>query len=564
MRGSDEVDPVSGLGPDDLCWCQSGLAHIACHGDPLPPSEPGAPITEADDDDHVYIAPNATVERAWLESDLIGAPVFLPEEELAAPRLVVLDVVARMVRPADRTSPGLAALGAQRFAILDSLGLADPGRLARRLAELSDSDASDLRFFFLDMARSTLECLSAEDQALDKKTVIWAGDADPAPMVGATLLWAHHYLVTDRVAELMISSPRPAALAGELRDLLALRPLIETGMVVPVLEDAAALAAADALRTGTEADLHTPSLIEWIDAQVVMEGPTARECLLYSMIDDDEQDVYFRAYGRIIAADETTRHVLQRMLSPYDPGFDYGPWIAQTRREYIEHVVHGVNKQVAVAGAFGADWVTTSPFKQRLLMRRGGKPASAQALIRADVPQLSGASARALARVAAEDEAVHALRETTGESLHAMRSLPTAGQREAAAELGRKLQSRADDLAKEISHARRWKLAAPGIAGAAGGIAATAAVAIGAAGPTAGTVDLLTGLGAMLVAGGGVLPYLADRAAHHREAAFALLIGDGLASPRQASRPSRQKPVPFISAIMTPTATAQLSGDECH
>jgi hypothetical protein len=54
-------------------------------------------------------------------------------------------------------------------------------------------------------------------------------------MVGATLLWAHHYLVTDQVAELMISSQQPAALAGELRDLLALRPLIATGMVVPVL-----------------------------------------------------------------------------------------------------------------------------------------------------------------------------------------------------------------------------------------------------------------------------------------------------------------------------------------
>lgn len=101
-------------------------------------------------------------------------------------------------------------------------------------------------------------------------------------------------------------------------------------------------------------------------------------------------------------------------------------------------------------------------------MRRGGKPASAQALIRADVPQLSCASAGALARVAAEDEAVHALRQTTRESLRAMRSLPPAGQREAAAELGRKLQSRADDLAKEISNAHRWKLTAPGVAGAAG------------------------------------------------------------------------------------------------
>jgi hypothetical protein len=39
-RGSDEVDPVSGLGTDDLCWCRSRLSHIACHGDPLPPSDP--------------------------------------------------------------------------------------------------------------------------------------------------------------------------------------------------------------------------------------------------------------------------------------------------------------------------------------------------------------------------------------------------------------------------------------------------------------------------------------------------------------------------------------------
>jgi hypothetical protein len=86
--------------------------------------------------------------------------------------------------------------------------------------------------------------------------------------------------------------------------------------------------------------------------------------------------------GRIIAAEESTRHVLTQMLGPYDPGFDYGPWIAQTRREYIASVVQAVNKQVAVADAFSADWVTTSPFKRRLLMRRGGTPASAQALVR--------------------------------------------------------------------------------------------------------------------------------------------------------------------------------------
>jgi len=279
-------------------------------------------------------------------------------------------------------------------------------------------------------------------------------------------------------------------------------------------------------------------------------APEPRECVLYSMIDDDEQDAYFRAYGRIIAADESTMHVLTRMLGSYDPGFDYSPWIAQTRREYIAAVVQGVNKQIAVADAFGADWVTTSPFKQRLLLRRGENPASVQALVRASVPQLSGASAPALARVAAEDEAVAALREATRESLHAMRSLPPAGQREEATELGRRLQARADALSKEMADDRRWKRNIPGALATAGGMAATAAVAIGPAGPTAAMMDLLAGASALFGAGAAIAGHRADRKAHRQNPAFALIMGDGLASPRLASRPGRQKLVPFISAVM--------------
>lgn len=298
VREFDEVDPLAELRPGDPCWCRSGRCHITCHGNPLPPSPPGAPITEADDDAHVYISPTATVEREWMESGLLGAPAFLPDEALAPPRLIVPDAVARMTQRPRCTTLSLAELGAQRFAFLDFLGLTDPERVARRLAELSEPDVEDLRLFFLAMARSTLDCLSGEDQSLADKAVIWAGDADPAAMVGATLLWADHYLVTDRVAELMISNLRPVALAEELRELLYLRPLIETGMMVPVIEDAAALAAAEAIQAGTESDLQTPSLVEWIDSQLVMEGPTARECVLYSAIDDDTQDVSFHAYPR--------------------------------------------------------------------------------------------------------------------------------------------------------------------------------------------------------------------------------------------------------------------------
>jgi hypothetical protein len=71
-----------------------------------------------------------TVERAWLETGLLGAPAFLPDEELVPPRVVVPGVAVRMTQPSHRTSPGLAALGAQRFEILDPLGLTDPDRLA--------------------------------------------------------------------------------------------------------------------------------------------------------------------------------------------------------------------------------------------------------------------------------------------------------------------------------------------------------------------------------------------------------------------------------------------------
>ncbi|HEU5354366.1 MAG TPA: hypothetical protein VFU65_07885, partial [Actinocrinis sp.] len=94
------------------------------------------------------------------------------------------DAVARMAQPSGRTSPGLAALGAHRFEILDFLGLTDPDQLTRRLAELSEQDMTDLQLFFLAMARSTLDCLSGEDQSLADKAVIWAGDNDPAEMVG--------------------------------------------------------------------------------------------------------------------------------------------------------------------------------------------------------------------------------------------------------------------------------------------------------------------------------------------------------------------------------------------
>jgi len=214
-----------------------------------------------------------------------------------------------------------------------------------------------------------------------------------------------------------------------------------------------------------------------------------------------------------------------------------------------------MNEQVAIAGAFGAGWVTTSRSAKDCSCAAVVAVSRLRPLIRAGVPQLSGASVKALARVAAEDEAVEALRQVARESLHACgaSSCRPAGR---GAGLGRKLQATAEALRKDMSRARRWKLNAPGITAAAAGAATTAAVAIGTAGPMARTIDLFTGLTSALATGAATLPYLADRASQHADPAFALVIGDGLAIPRTGSRPIRHKPVATITA-MAPGAHPQ-------
>ena len=390
--------------------------------------------------------------------------------------MLVPEIVARMTSPPAHTTPSLAELGQHRFTALDGLGLDRPNRLARRLAELSASDRDDLRYFLVDIAKTTIDILSEQQQASPGPAIIWAGDADPTAMVGGTLLWADQYLISDR-------------------------------------------------------------------ACATVEGPTGRECLLFSAVDDDEEIAAFYMWAPILSTDGDG-HTTGRLFGPYRPDEDYGPWITQSRRETVTTLIHGVSRNVAIADAFGADWVTISPFKQRLLQRRGNELLGPQALIRADVPQLSAASAVALAKVAAEDEAVEALREMTRHALHAMRTLSPADQREGSAELGRELQARARELRREMASARRWKRDMPLGLSTASGAAAVASVAIGATGPAAGLISLCAGLAGLFGVGAAVGPYRADRAANRANPAFALLIGDGLVQPRSA--PGEQPPAQIM------------------
>ena len=118
---------------------------------------------------------------------------------------------------------------------------------------------AELRYFLVDVAKTAIDILAEQQRTPPGPAIVWAGDADPAAIAGGTLLWADHYLVSDRACATVIASSRPEDLEDDLRELLRLRPLIETGMAVPVLEQAAALIADDAARRQTEDDRPGPT-----------------------------------------------------------------------------------------------------------------------------------------------------------------------------------------------------------------------------------------------------------------------------------------------------------------
>lgn len=511
--------------PDSPCWCRSGKKHADCHGNSDPPSSPGDPVPEGDEAE-VFLSPTTSVLKSVLVDGMPNQPVYMPSPEPVQRPLRVPTIAAAIAEQPPRSAVALADLGRQRFSILDGLGLANPDTVEQRVGELSDDDLEVLRYAFLDLARCTFDRLLADAAGAEPPTTIWAGTAPPLALLGATLMWADHYLVEDEVSTALCTYRRPARLADELRSLIEVRPLVEVGLVVPVLHEAAAVIAGDAAWEQTETDLQNSDLVAWVRSQLITEGPTATSALLFTVLDDDDH-LNFYLHARIVALDEATHTVTSRLLGPYDPSFNYGPWIDQSERQTTAHILQEVNLQLAMADAFGASWVTRSPFKVRVLERRSDPQTEAQSLVWADVPHLQRASAIALARVAADDVAVGALRERTQQAFVAMRHATPAERREQAGDLAAELAHAAPTVRRDLEREGRWKLAFPAAAG-------TASVAIGAAvGGPVGAVAGLFGLAA------GLAPNLADLK-RHEDPGYALVLGDGLVSPRgSASSPTQ-------------------------
>lgn len=113
-----------------------------------------------------------------------------------------------------------------------------------------------------DLARATLDRLRDQASLEERPTALWSEERDSARLVGQTLLWADHYLVPDGMAEELLDSPGRAEaprLERALRDLLAVRSLVELGVVVPVPDEVLTVVTAKASSEAAERDIDARS-----------------------------------------------------------------------------------------------------------------------------------------------------------------------------------------------------------------------------------------------------------------------------------------------------------------
>lgn len=516
-------DPLQPLSRNQSCWCGSGRKYKLCHGRG-PRWPPGAPLPDdPPENGGIWVAPDVALEPEAIEDltrQMTGAPIWTPSDEPAQRPMIVDSFSAQLARvPAKDPLLSLAQVGMMRNDGIAALGLAseDEHFLRERLSSMSDADHAALVQVVFSSGKETLDHLQAVAAAQQSPTAVWAGDADPRRMAGQTLLWADHYLAEDRVAEDLLRRPereQAETLARAFAREARLRALLAVGAIALVPQAVISVLTSDVTYAATEGDLDNTELVSWVLSQLMVEGPTAREVAFVTARDHDELGqmyMYGRIdqdeHGRAIEVDEGVFQT-SSLVHRYDSQHDYEPWIAQMRRQSAARLLQNFNLDLAIAEAVGGHYVARTPFAGRLLVHKGREPALPQPLVWADIPALPQADAGTLARIAAEDETVHALRRTIRRTFSV-----AGGQASASAqELALQLAEDADALERTIVREDRWKLAIPASLSAAG-------IAIGAlaGGPLGAAAGALGGLA-------GLAPIRADTAARRENPAYAVVI----------------------------------------
>lgn len=153
-----------------------------------------------------------------------------------------------------------------------------------------------------------------------------------------------------------------------------------------------------------------------------------------------------------------------------------------------------VVRETTVSDAVGSTYVTNSLFRARLLDRLGRSTGFGAALW-ADMPSLPDGDPTLIARSAAEDNSVEALRRTVGRTFHAVEAASGAAQVAAVRDLVGEIEESTHELEAAIRSGRRWDRVQAGAAGGAVALGGVAGGLLGAAGAALAGVGLLSAAG---------------------------------------------------------------------
>lgn len=496
------MDLLEPLGRNEPCWCGSGRKYKRCHGDHRPASLPGAPIPQ-DRDGSRYLSPRVTLADDALRLDEGGVPLTMPVDQPTSKPVEYTDWDEQLLLASSGVESALkpADLGKLRVEVLH--------RLARLPA--NDADPSDeIKRGVFHLAAESVRTIADLAQRLPRPTLLMNEEIDPATFLGRTLFLADHVFLPDRLFETLLRRGENAALREAALDELAYRELVAAGVVLSVPRGVSMAARGAAAIELTDRDLANPTLTAWVRHQLIVEGPTAREALFVRAKDDwsIEADKFW-LHGHIDRDSLTAEGAFRtRLLQPYDPAFDYGPWIKQVTHSAVSYYVQRTNQRVVSADVFASEYVAASMFEARLLSRRNGPdPISpARAAIWADVPLLPNLTAPDLVKVLQNEDAVDDLRRQVRASLMTARS-PEA-RVDALTSLSHELEAASHRLQRAAGSDRKWQGAVPAALG-------SASVAIGAF--TGGVPAVAAGVVGLLA---GVAPYLGSRLNSRRDAAY--------------------------------------------
>ncbi|MEU6135243.1 hypothetical protein [Nocardioides sp. NPDC047086] len=384
----------------------------------------------------------------------------------------------------------------------------------RRLAGMPASDdppSDDIAEAVFQLAAETVRTVAQVANRTPRPAMLWNQELNVTKFLGRTLLLADHVLYPDHVFITLRGKPTVRRLREVASAELVNAELLAGGIAIPVPDGVAMASQGPTAQELTAKDLSVPALVAWVRSQLIVEGPTAREALFVRAADDlAHEAANFWLHGHIDrnSLDSDSGSFTTLMLQPYDPSFNYVPWISQVMDSAVGALVQRTNERVVAADVFGSEYVSASLFEARLLRtrERDARMSRSQAALWADIPELPSLGSPDLVNLLKNEDAIEDLRRQVRASLKTART--DSDRIDAITELTHQLEASSHKLQKTARSDRAWQAVIPG--GLSGAALIVGGVSGGLLGAGMGAVGTLATLA----------PYLSTRLSKRREAAY--------------------------------------------